>query len=101
MTRLSEAALAPIAELGRADWSVGHTIGLPHVCYGPAHWNGGKKFHDEPFPYYYFLAGLVLSQNCSTIFEIGTHYGGSCLAMLRGIADPHSARIVTVDVSDL
>lgn len=100
--RLSHDAGGAIREIVRHAWTVGQTIQLPaDVCYGPAHWGGAKKFHDEPFPYYYFLAGLVRSQSCTTIFEIGTHYGGSCLSMLRGVADPKTANIVTVDISDL
>ena len=100
--RLSPDAEASIREIVRSAWTVGQTIQLPaDVCYGPVHWDGAKKFHEEPFPYYYFLAGLVRSQSCATICEIGTHYGGSCLSMLRGIADHKAANIVTIDISDL
>jgi hypothetical protein len=100
--RLSHDAGDPIREIVRNAWMVGQTIQLPaDVCYGPAHWDGAKEFHDEPFPYYYFLAGLVRSQGCTAICEIGTHYGGSCLSMLRGIADSKTANIVTIDISDL
>jgi hypothetical protein len=62
-------------------------IELPDAIYGPAHWSGDKKFHDESFPYYFFLAGFVRLKNCRSIFEVGTHYGGSTLAMLHGIGD--------------
>ncbi|MGZ5921743.1 MAG: class I SAM-dependent methyltransferase [Rhizomicrobium sp.] len=82
-------------------WAQGQNIDLSTVGYGPAHWNDGKKFYDTPFPYYFFLAGFVRSQNCKRIFEIGTHFGGSTNAMLRGVADPSEARLVTVDVTDL
>src|SRR5262245_14096659 len=99
--RLRADADAPIREIVRQAWMVGQTISLSNVCYGPSHWDGGKRFHNEPFPYYFFLAGLVRSQSCTAILEIGTHYGGSCLAMLHGIADRSMANIVTVDISDL
>lgn len=92
---------APIKELVSQAWTLGQAIELPNAFYGPTHWEGTKKFHDGPFPYYFFLAGFVRSQNCRAIFEIGTHYGGSALAMFYGIADKSAARIVTVDISDL
>ncbi len=90
-----------IKEIVRQAWSVGQTIELPDAFYGPAHWGDGKAFHNKPLPYYFFLAGFVRSQNCRSIFEIGSHYGGSALAMLHGIADKNAAGIVTVDISDL
>jgi cephalosporin hydroxylase len=56
---------------------------------------------DKPFPYYYFLAGLVRSQGLSKIFEIGTYYGGSILSILQGIREENLAesRILTIDLS--
>jgi Methyltransferase domain len=100
--RLNQDAEASIKEVVCHAWTVGQTIQLPDdVCYGPVHWDGTKRFHEQAFPYYYFLAGLVRSQSCATICEIGTHYGGSCLSMLSGITDHQTANIVTIDVTDL
>jgi predicted O-methyltransferase YrrM len=51
--------------------------------------------------YYFFLAGLVRSQHCKRILEIGIHYRGSSNSMLCGIADQKEAQIVTVDITDI
>jgi Methyltransferase domain len=82
-------------------WVVGKTIDLAGIQFGPGFsgWQD-KGFVPGPVPYYYFLAGLVRSQSCSRILEIGTHFGGSALSMLRGIADPARAKLITVDISD-
>jgi hypothetical protein len=82
-------------------WNAGQAIDLSTVGYGPAHWNDGEELRNKPFPYYYFLAGFVRSQNCTRIFEIGTHFGGSTNSMLRGIVDQSTAQVVTVDITDL
>jgi hypothetical protein len=94
----SDSSLSAIVQQA---WSEGQPFDLSAVGYGPAHWNDGKKFHDKPFPYYYFLAGFVRSQNCKRIFEIGTHFGGSTNSMLRGVADQSTAHVITVDITDL
>jgi len=78
-------------------WACGQAIDIKDAVYGPAHWKDNKPFHDEGFPYYCFLAGFVRSQSCKRVFEIGTHYGGSTLAMSYGGATD----ILTVDISDL
>src|SRR5437762_58393 len=59
-----------LIEIIKRAWEVGQTFDLSDVGYGPAHWKAEKKLHETPFPYYYFLAGLVRSQNCKRIFEI-------------------------------
>lgn len=82
-------------------WEIGKTIELPNVFYGPSHFGDDKEFASETYPYYFFLSGLIRSQNCRAVFEIGTHFGGSCLAMLRGAVDTASFNLVTVDVTDL
>jgi len=83
-------------------WLAGRTIDLAGIQFGPS-FPGfkDKGFVPGPYPYYYFLAGLVRSQGCNRILEIGTHFGGSGLAMLRGIADPVKANLVTIDTTDL
>jgi hypothetical protein len=86
----------------REAWSVGEGIDLRGVQFGPSlpGWQDDRFFH-QAFSYYFFLAGLVRTQGCSTILETGTHYGGSSLAMLRGVADPRAARLLTIDITDL
>jgi cephalosporin hydroxylase len=90
-----------LASIVRTAWAEGQRIRLVDAVYGPAHWKGQKKFHDEGFPYYSFLAGFVRTQHCERILEIGTHFGGSALSMLSGVTDQKRADIVTVDVTDL
>jgi len=84
----------------RGAWAIGETINLSDAWYGPKHWKEPDSFSSTPFPYYYFLAGLVRSQGCSRIFEIGTHYGGSARSMLHGATEPN-VQLVTIDVTDL
>jgi hypothetical protein len=91
----------PLSDIVEKAWKIGQTIDLSDISYGPAHWKGNEKFCNAQFPYYFFLAGLVRSQNFKRILEIGTHYGGSARSMLRGISDPNDAKLVTVDITDI
>ena len=100
-SRVSREQILPIERIIREAWSVGQAIDLSNIGYGPAHWSGDKPFYDTPSSYYQFLAGLVRTQNCQNIFEVGTHYGGSSLSMLRGIGDSTPVNVLTVDLSDL
>ena len=93
-------ARRPLPDIVNEAWGAGQALDLANIGYGPVHWNTGERFRTRPDPYYFFLAGLVRSQGFRRIFEVGTHYGGSALAMMRGFAEPESARIVTVDISD-
>jgi hypothetical protein len=90
-----------LAEIVRRAWAVGQTLDLSGIGYGPNHSKEGERFLTLPEPYYFFLAGLVRSQMCNRILEIGTHYGGSVLSMLRGVANQNEAKIVTIDITDL
>jgi hypothetical protein len=94
ITRVDSRLGPPLDGVITKAWTIGKSIDLSNIGYGPAHWKGGERFVSSPYPYYSFLAGLVQSQNCKRIFEIGTHYGGSALAMMRGIVDPDKAKIV-------
>lgn len=47
--------------------------------------------------YYRFLAGFTSLTGARQVLEIGTHYGGSIMAMARG-AGPY-AKLVTVDIT--
>jgi hypothetical protein len=82
-------------------WTMGQDIELSGIGYGPAHWGDGERFVSTPYPYYRFLAGLVRSRRCHRIFEIGSHYGGSILSMMRGIDELDQDKILTVDITDL
>jgi hypothetical protein len=58
----------------KSAWETGADIPLSGAIYGPAHWPDGKRFWDESFPYYRFLAGVVRSLECERIAEIGCVY---------------------------
>lgn len=81
--------------------ATGRGLPLDGCVYGPPHWKG--TFVDEAAPYYPFLAGFVRTFGVSRIMELGTHYGGSTLAMHVGLRPElaSGARIVTVDVTRL
>lgn len=82
-------------------WLAGMAVDLAGIQFGPGvPGPQNKALVPGPHPYYCFLAGLVRSQGCSRILEIGTHFGGSALSMLRGIGDPARAKLVTVDITD-
>lgn len=73
----------------------GRQISMEGIIYGPAHWEKTGVLNLAP-AYYQFLAGFIRSQGLQTIVEVGTWYGGSTLAMHRGLAGP--GRIVTIDI---
>lgn len=80
----------------------GLTINLDHCVYGPAT-GGNRGYIDETMSYYRLLAGHCALTKARIVMEVGTHYGGSTLALLSGIkaggaADP---LLVTMDVTDL
>ena len=83
-------------------WLAGRAIDLREIHFGPSlpGWED-DRFFDRPNPYYFFLAGLVRTQNCTCILEIGTHFGGSGLSMLKGVADQGNAKVVSIDITDL
>jgi hypothetical protein len=99
--RIYEPKTPPLDVMIREAWVVGQGIDVSDVGYGPAHWGDGKQFHDAAIPYYSFLAGLIRTQACARILEVGTHHGGSIQSMIRGMADPASARVVTIDITDI
>lgn len=86
----------------KSAYNLGKTIDLSGCIYGPATWNNGG-FVKRPSPYYYFLAGLIVEFQISSILEIGTHFGGSTLSMNEGLkySEVEKPEIVTVDVTDL
>jgi hypothetical protein len=83
-------------------WLAGRAIDLTGIQFGPG-FRGWQEtdFVPGPVPYYYFLAGLVRSQGCLRILEVGTHFGGSALSMLRGIGEASKAKLITIDIREL
>jgi hypothetical protein len=80
----------------------GASIDLSGAVYGPDTGND-RGFLDTEMSYYRLLAGHMALTGGSTVVEVGTHFGGSTLALLAGLraggaSDP---RIVTMDVTDL
>src|SRR4026208_2103207 len=55
-----------------------------------------------PCTYYPLLAGLARTQRMSQVLDGGTRYGGSILAVRKGLAEPHPDRpvLVTVDLTE-
>ena len=99
--RAAGPAGASLEQIVLEAWSNGRDEDLSGIGYGPVHWKEREQFQATSPSYYSFLCGLVRSQQCKRILEVGTHYGGSTQAMRRGIADVAGASIVTVDVTVL
>ncbi|MFH1996120.1 MAG: class I SAM-dependent methyltransferase [Candidatus Omnitrophota bacterium] len=83
---------------GRAS-TTGKTFDLSDCVYGET--DGCCAFVNRPTAYYFFLAGLVRVERCSYILETGTHYGGSIMAMAKGLHadDVPVSTLVTVDIT--
>jgi hypothetical protein len=79
-------------------WDIGRRFSLDDCLYGIPHWAG--KPPDRPSPEYFFLAGIACSQGCRRVLEVGTHMGGSILAIRKGIGEALD-QIVTIDPTDL
>lgn len=94
-----DSASLPMRELVDQAWSLGRTIELPGVGYGRPHWGTDRDIINAPFPYYYFLAGLVRLIEARRVVEVGTHQGGSARAMAVGMANSPEAKIVTFDIT--
>ena len=77
---------------------VGQKIDLTGCNYGET--TGPCPFIKRPTNYYYFLAGLVRTQEMTHILEIGTHFGGSIMSMARGLNKESilESKLVTVDI---
>lgn len=86
---------APMGEIVSEAWRIGRTIDLTGIGYGRIHWGNNTDTVEHPFPYYFFLAGLVRLIDAKTIVEVGTHYGGSARAMAAGFSSP--GKIITFD----
>ena len=81
-----------------AAWDIGQHFNLDECLYGTPHWPGDPP--DRPSPEYFFLAGIACSWGCRRVLEVGTHMGGSILAIRKGIGEALD-QIVTIDPTDL
>ena len=72
---------------------IGDTIDITGCRYGL---HSRTKTDIGETVYYRFLAGFTRLIGAKQVLEIGTHYGGSVMAMARGAA---SAKLVTVDIT--
>ena len=50
---------APLEQVVQHAWAIGQTIDLAGIGYGRIHWGNFRDIHTDPFPYYFFLAGLA------------------------------------------
>lgn len=77
----------------------GRKIDLSDCVYGEAHWEG--PFVNYPMMHYYFIAGFVKTQSFRNMIDLGTHYGGSVMAMAKGAvhSDIQKLKIATVDIT--
>lgn len=94
-----ELAALPLAEVVDRAWSLRGTFDLGGVGYGRIHWGNFTDSLTDPFPYYYFLAGMVRLTGAQRVVEVGTHQGGSARAMAAAVAAQPGGRVVTFDVT--
>lgn len=83
-----------LRKLCETAYQVGSQMNLEGVHYGP---HSRTKRYYETIPYYFLLAGLAKVGNMRKALDIGTHYGGSAMAISRGMEG--KGIIVTVDIS--
>lgn len=90
-----------LANIVRRAWERGANIGLDGVGYGRIHWDDKTKIATNPLQYYRTLAGFAALSRARTALEIGTHWGGSGIAIVRGMTASHGAdaRLVTIDIT--
>lgn len=81
-------------------WEAGGKIDLTGVGYGRIHWGDRKEVKTVPSSYYQLLAGIAHISDSKSALEIGTHWGGSTMAIKRGLdLNSKSAKLVTVDIT--
>src|SRR5215469_5429429 len=90
--------VTPVEAAISKAWDVGQSLNLDNCLYGIPHWGGVPP--DRPYPYYFFLAGIAATQGCSRALELGTHMGGSTLAIRMGMGEALE-RLVTIDQTNL
>jgi hypothetical protein len=84
----------------RLAWKRGQSFDLTGVGFGRILWDDKVSIETRPPSYYYFLSGITALLQARTCLEIGTHWGGSGIAILKGMKshDP-SSELITVDVT--
>lgn len=98
MTKPVNLSSLPMAEIVSLAWAMHDQFDLADIGYGRIHWGNQTDIITTPFPYYYFLAGMVRLTGARRVVEVGTHQGGSARAMAAGLA-PQPGKIVTFDIS--
>src|SRR5262249_24752292 len=85
-----------LAKFVKRAWHAGASVDLNGVGYGRDH--VGPQVWVTPADYYRFLAGISRLLGAQNILEIGTHWGGSCVALTRGAVQGGARPLVaTVD----
>ncbi|QUS55952.1 class I SAM-dependent methyltransferase [Pseudovibrio brasiliensis] len=84
-------------------FEIGDKIDLSNCHYGPPTGGPWVRFIDRPLQYYSFLAGLSKKIGAKSIFEVGTHFGGSTKSFLAGAqaANISNIKITTIDTNRL
>jgi len=95
MTKSPETDLSKICERAM---DIGMELDLSDCPYGET--TGPCSFIKRPTSYYFFLAGFVSLLRLKSILEIGTNYGGSIMAISKGLHpdDIKESRLVTIDI---
>jgi len=88
----------PMRQIVESAWAERENFDLTGIGYGQSHTHPNQTV-TKPYPYYYFLAGLVQITQARRIVEIGTHQGGSTLAMAKALEKTGEGKIVTFDVT--
>jgi hypothetical protein len=88
-----------MSDIVTAAWSMRDKFDLTGIGYGRISWGNKQDVITDPFPYYFFLAGMVRLTAAIRIVEVGTHQGGSAKAMAVGLGG-RPGKIVTFDVKD-
>lgn len=89
-----------LKEICQAAMAIGQGLDLSDCQYGET--TNDKFFLDRPTNYYFFLAGFVRSEKLGRVLEIGTNFGGSIMAISKGLEDFVTEKIclATVDITN-
>jgi predicted O-methyltransferase YrrM len=89
-----------LTQFVQAAWRAGQNVDLSDIGYGRVHWGNLTDVITSPYNYYYTLAGFAALTKSRTALEIGTHWGGSALALFRGMrTHVTSPELITVDIT--
>lgn len=99
-TRRAFFARRKLESFVRAAWAAGQSFDLSGVGYGRRHSGDTGEISTKPMTYYPFLAGVAAHIGATATIEIGTHWGGSAVALMRGMLSRLPAPLlVTVDIT--